>query len=105
MPNAQSSSVSSLVVSSDFVLEVAEEASLCLLLLTVLIDNPFLIFEELSVLDKSLVNIGLATDSSSALGLSLETNVSLHANISMDVSGSLRLNVSGSLRVNMTSSM
>jgi len=46
------------VVTSDLVLEVTEETSLLLLLLTMLISDPFLIFEEMSVLLKSLMNVG-----------------------------------------------
>jgi len=46
------------VVTSDLVLEVTKESSLLLGFVTLVIDNPFLIFEELSVFNESLMNLG-----------------------------------------------
>jgi len=45
------------VLAGDLVLKVSEETSLLLLLLTVLIGNPFLVFKEVTVLFEGLVNM------------------------------------------------
>ena len=58
-----------MVVAGDLILDVTEESSLLLLLLTLLINNPFLVFKELSVLLEGLVDVGGAFASSGvALG-------------------------------------
>jgi len=77
------------VVASDLVLEVSEEASLLLLLLTMLIDDPFLIFEELSVLDECLVDIGLAMGTSSTMSVGTSFNVDSSSSMSTSVSNSV----------------
>jgi len=48
----------SVVVTSDLVLEVTKESSLLLGSVTLVIDNPFLIFEELSIFYEDLMNLG-----------------------------------------------
>jgi len=52
------------VVTGDLILEVTKESSLLLGSGTLIIDNPFLIFEELSIFNQNFV------DTSSAMGLS-----------------------------------
>jgi len=44
------------VVAGDLVLEVSEESSLLLLLVAFLINNPFLVFKEMAILLKGLVD-------------------------------------------------
>lgn len=68
-----------MVVTSDLVLHLSEEASLLLSLDSSIIDNPFLIFEELSVLDESFVNIGLTMYSGSTLDGNTGTKTSVKA--------------------------
>lgn len=75
-------SIGSVVVAGDLVLESSEETSLGLLPLTMLIDNPFLIFEELSVLNEGLVDIGLARDTSGTLNARRTLNASRSMNMS-----------------------
>lgn len=82
----QKSIISLGVVAGDLVLKVTEEASLGLSLLTVLIDDPFLIFEELSVLDEGFVNIGLAVSTSGTVGMSSSSDSSVGMSTSVDVS-------------------
>jgi len=53
------------VVAGDLILKVTEETSLLLLLGTMLISNPFLIFKELSVLFEGLVNVSGSSVTSS----------------------------------------
>jgi len=74
------------VLAGDLVLKVSEEASLGLLPLTMLIDDPFLIFEELSVLDEGLVDIGLAVSTSGTVGMSSNSDSSVGMSTSVDVS-------------------
>jgi len=82
-------SIISVVLAGDLVLKVSEEASLGLLPLTMLIDDPFLIFEELSVLDEGLVDIGLAVSTSGTVGMSSNGDSSVGMSTSMDVSFSV----------------
>lgn len=80
-------SIISVVLAGDLVLKVSEEASLGLLPLTMLIDDPFLIFEELSVLDEGFVDIGLAMSTSSAVSVSVsfDSDSSVGMSTSVDV--------------------
>lgn len=77
------------VVAGDLVLEIAEEASLCLLLVTMLINDPFLIFEELAVLNESLMNIGLAVGTSSTMSVRVAFNSDSSSGTSMNMSCSM----------------
>jgi hypothetical protein len=54
------------VVTGDLVLEVTKESSLLLGFVTMVIDNPFLIFEEVSIFNQNLVDTSLAMALSSS---------------------------------------
>lgn len=68
-------------MSGDLVLELSEETSLLLSLDSSFIDNPFLIFEELSVLNEGLMNIGLSVSSSGSVGGNSTTESGVETNI------------------------
>lgn len=78
-----------MVVAGDLVLEVAEESSLLLLLFSLLINNPFLIFEEFSILNKCLMHMGSALASSQVclfnLGGSSGVSTSVDISVGMAV--------------------
>jgi len=87
------------VLAGDLVLKVSEETSLLLLLLTVLIGNPFLIFKEVAILLEGLVNmsggssmtctrVGLSYLGSSG-GVSTSSSVYISINVSSGSSVSL----------------
>ena len=81
------------MVAGDLVLKVSEEASLGLSPLTMLIDDPFLIFEELSVLDEGLVDIGLAVSTSGTVGMSSSGDTSSDSSVGMSTSVDVRFSV------------
>jgi len=87
------------VLAGDLVLKVSEETSLLLLLLTVFIGNPFLIFKEVAILLEGLVNmsggssmtctrVGLSYLGSSG-GVSTSSSVYISINVSSGSSVSL----------------
>ena len=90
------------MVAGDLVLEVTEESSLGLSLLTMLIDNPFLIFEELSVLDEGLVNIGLAMGTSSTVSMSVTFNGDTRMNLGASMNMTFTVGVATSVDVTFT---
>jgi len=92
-------SISSVVVASDLVLEVSEEASLGLLPLTMLIDDPFLIFEELAVLDESLMDIGLAMGTSSTVSMCMTFGASVDMSSCLNMSTCVNMTFSVSMSV------
>ena len=63
------------VVSGNLVLEVSEESLLGLLSVSVLVHDPFFIFEEMPVLFEGFVDIGLAMDSSTTVSVSTAMRV------------------------------
>jgi hypothetical protein len=80
----KASLTSSLVaVAGDLVLEVPKESSLLLGLDSAVVNNPLFIFEELAVLDHSLVNVGL----------SLKVGVSLNSSVAVGMGGVLSVGV------------
>lgn len=81
------------VVAGDLVLEVSEEASLGLLPLTMLVNDPFLIFEELSVLDEGFMDIGLAVSTSSTVSVRMSFNGDTGVGMSTSVNVSLSVRV------------
>jgi len=94
----QQKSISS-VVAGKLVLESTEESSLCFLLLTVLINDPFLIFEELAVLNEGLVNIGLSVGTSSTVSVVVGINMSASVDMGSGVSMSSSVGVAISVRM------
>jgi len=90
----QQKSISSVVVAGELVLESSEESSLCLLSLTVLINDPFLIFEELTVLNEGLMNVGLSVGTSSTVGVSFGSNSSVNMSSSVGMSSRMRMRFS-----------
>lgn len=93
------------MVSGDLVLEVTEESLLGLLSVSLLIDNPFFVFEELSVLFESFVDIGLAMDSSATVDVGRSMRVGV--TFAMYVTGSMHVtsSVDVTFTVHMTSTM
>jgi len=95
----QQKSISSVVVAGELVLESSEESSLCLLSLTVLINDPFLIFEELTVLNEGLMNVGLSVGTSSTVGVSFGSNSSVNMSSSVGMSSRMRMRMRFSMDV------
>lgn len=85
----------SVMVTSDLVLQVSEEASLLLSLDSSFINNPFFIFEELTVLNQLFVDIGLTV--SSTVGSTMYSSGSMYSNTCSEASVTMSLSDSGSV--------
>lgn len=87
-------------MSSDLVLEVAEEASLLFLLVSSgLINNPFFIFKQYSILLKSLMDMGsgsssMGISSSMSMGMRISMSVSMSISVSMSASSAVKVSLS-----------
>lgn len=83
-----------MTVSCDLILKMSKESSLLLGLDSSVIDYPLLIFEELAILNKSLVDIGSTLSTYSSMNSSVYMSSSVCMSSSVSVSSSVCMSIS-----------